>query len=71
MFQVHNRTRFPLFASHARLDCTACHRDQRPNEYTTTPAECGNCHLPTYLATTNPSHVAGRASRGAAKTATP
>jgi hypothetical protein len=63
MFQVHNRTRFPLFVSHARLDCTACHRSQNPTQYKTTPAECGNCHLPTYLATTNPSHVQGGFSR--------
>lgn len=57
MFQVHSRTRFPLFASHSRLDCTACHRSQNPYQYKNTPAECGNCHLPTFLATTNPSHV--------------
>jgi Zn finger protein HypA/HybF involved in hydrogenase expression len=57
MFQAHARTRFPLFASHARLDCTACHRSQKPYEYRNTPAECGNCHLETYLKTTNPSHV--------------
>jgi hypothetical protein len=58
MFRVHDRTRFPLFASHSRLDCTACHRSQKPYEYKNTPAECGNCHLETYLATTNPNHVA-------------
>ena len=63
MFQVHNRSRFPLFVSHARLDCTACHRGQNPYQYATTPAECGNCHLPTYLATTNPNHVQGGFSR--------
>jgi hypothetical protein len=63
MLQVHNRTRLPLFATHARLDCTACHRNQRPYQYATTPAECGNCHASTYLATTNPSHVAAGFSR--------
>ena len=63
MFQVHNRTRFPLFASHARLDCTACHRNQQPYQYKATPAECGNCHLPTFVATTNPSHVQAGFSR--------
>jgi hypothetical protein len=57
MFQVHNRTRFPLFVTHARLDCTACHRNQRPYQYANTPAECGNCHLSTYLQTTNPNHA--------------
>ena len=63
MSQVHSRTRFPLFASHSRLDCTACHRNQQPYQYKNTPAECGNCHLPTYLATTNPSHVQSGFSR--------
>jgi Zn finger protein HypA/HybF involved in hydrogenase expression len=62
-FQAHSRTRFPLFASHSRLDCTACHRNQQPHQYTNTPAECGNCHLPTYMATTDPSHVQSGFSR--------
>jgi hypothetical protein len=61
--QVHSRTRFPLFASHARLDCSACHNGQQPSEYRNTPAECGNCHLPTYLATTNPNHSQSGFSR--------
>jgi hypothetical protein len=63
MFQVHNRTRFPLFASHSRLDCTACHRSQTPYQYKNTPAECGNCHLSTYLGTTSPRHVQAGFSR--------
>jgi hypothetical protein len=63
MFQVHSRTRFPLFAAHARLDCTACHRSQRPYEYKNTPAECGSCHLETYLQTTDPNHVQSGFSR--------
>ena len=63
MFQVHSRTRFPLFVAHARLDCTACHRNQQPYEYKTTPAECGNCHLSTYLGTTSPNHVRAGFSR--------
>lgn len=57
MFQVHNRTRFPLMSIHARLDCTACHRGQRPYQYANTPAECGTCHYETYLQTTNPNHL--------------
>ena len=63
MFQVHSRTRFPLMAIHARLDCTACHRDQRPYQYATTPAECGNCHYQTYLETTSPNHAQAGFSR--------
>jgi hypothetical protein len=63
MFQVHSRTRFPLMSIHARLDCTACHRDQRPFQYATTAAECGGCHLETYLQTTNPHHLPAGFSR--------
>jgi hypothetical protein len=63
MFRAHDRTRFPLFASHARLDCSACHRRQQAHEYKSTPAECGNCHISTYLATTSPSHVQAGFSR--------
>jgi hypothetical protein len=63
MFRVHSRTRFPLFAVHARLDCTSCHRHQRPAQFAATPAECGNCHLQTFLATTAPSHVQAGFSR--------
>jgi nitrate/TMAO reductase-like tetraheme cytochrome c subunit len=63
MFRAHDRTRFPLFASHSRLDCQACHRSQNPNQYKNTPAECGNCHLETWQQTTNPPHVESGFSR--------
>ncbi|MGD8895053.1 MAG: cytochrome c3 family protein [Acidobacteriota bacterium] len=63
MFQVHSRTRFPLLAVHARLDCAACHAKQEPWQYAATPAECGNCHLETYLETTDPSHEEAGFSR--------
>lgn len=63
MFQVHNRTRFPLFAVHAKVDCQACHRGQRPFEYATTSTECGSCHARAFEATTSPNHVAAGFSR--------
>jgi hypothetical protein len=63
MFAVHSRTRFPLLAVHARLDCAACHANQEPWQYATTPAECGSCHLETWLETTDPSHVEAGFSR--------
>jgi nitrate/TMAO reductase-like tetraheme cytochrome c subunit len=63
MFQVHNRTRFPLFAVHAKVDCQACHRGQRPFEYATTTTECGGCHARAFEATTSPNHVAAGFSR--------
>jgi hypothetical protein len=63
MFAVHNRTRFPLFAVHAKVDCQACHRGQRPFEYAATPADCGTCHARTFEMTTNPNHTAAGFSR--------
>lgn len=58
MAKAHSRTRFPLLASHASLDCTACHRNQNPYQFANTPAECGVCHRETYDRTTNPNHQA-------------
>jgi len=58
MFAVHSRTRFPLLAAHASLDCDACHRGQAPTEYALTPIECESCHLETWNRTSNPNHAA-------------
>lgn len=55
--RVHDRTRFPLLAAHATLDCEACHRGQQPREFVNTPADCVACHRPDYDATTNPNHA--------------
>jgi hypothetical protein len=63
VFRAHNRSRFPLMSVHARLDCAACHRGQAPYEYANTPADCGSCHYPTYLATSSPNHAASGFSR--------
>jgi hypothetical protein len=63
VFRSHTRSRFPLFVAHARLDCTACHRNQLPYQYANTPAECGACHLETWQQTTNPPHAASGFSR--------
>jgi nitrate/TMAO reductase-like tetraheme cytochrome c subunit len=63
MFQVHARTRFPLLAVHARLDCTACHRNQKPTEFANTPSDCGTCHADTYAQARNPDHVRSGFSR--------
>jgi hypothetical protein len=63
LFRAHARTRFPLMAVHARLDCAACHKGQTPYQYANTPAECGNCHYASYLATTSPNHAQAGFSR--------
>jgi hypothetical protein len=57
MFQVHSRTRFPLFSVHATLECEACHRSQQPSEFVNTPSDCGTCHSRDYEEARNPSHV--------------
>jgi predicted CXXCH cytochrome family protein len=57
MFQVHSRTRFPLFAVHANVDCGSCHRNQRPFEYANTPTQCAACHADSYAAASNPNHA--------------
>jgi hypothetical protein len=62
-FRVHNRTRFPLLAAHARLDCEACHRGQQPQQYIGTSTACVSCHLPDYQSTTDPDHQRLRLSR--------
>ncbi len=57
MFSVHSRTRFPLVAAHASLDCAACHRGQQPFEYANTPSECSTCHAARYDQTRSPNHA--------------
>jgi len=59
----HGRTRFPLTGVHANVDCESCHRGQRPNQYATTPTECGECHAQSYQSARNPNHVVGNFSR--------
>jgi hypothetical protein len=63
MADRHSRTRFPLVGLHANVDCDSCHRSQQPNQYATTPTECGQCHVQSYLNAKNPNHAAGGFSR--------
>jgi hypothetical protein len=63
MFQRHTRTRFPLFAVHANVDCDSCHRGQQPNQYVTTPTDCGQCHIRTFEQALSPNHVLAGFSR--------
>jgi hypothetical protein len=60
MRRGHNLTRFPLSGSHLMLDCGDCHVPvaQGHLQYVNTPAQCVDCHLDDYLATTNPDHQA-------------
>jgi hypothetical protein len=54
--RVHERTRFPLLAAHATLDCEACHGGQQPRQFVSTPTDCVSCHQPDFQATRNPDH---------------
>jgi len=62
-FRVHNRTRFPLLAAHARLDCEACHGGQQPQQFVGTSTECVSCHQADYDAAKDPNHRQLRLSR--------
>ncbi len=50
-----NHPGFPLTGAHAAADCTSCHAN---NVFTGTPTDCFACHMPEYVATTNPGHQA-------------
>ena len=63
MADRHSRTRFPLIGAHANVDCDSCHRGQQPNLYATTPTDCGQCHVQSYLNAKSPDHVKGGFSR--------
>jgi hypothetical protein len=63
MFQRHSKTLFPLLANHANVDCDSCHRGQQPNQYVTTPTDCGSCHVQSYVNARNPNHVLAGFSR--------
>jgi hypothetical protein len=59
LFDAHSRSLFPLFGTHATLDCESCHGGQQPYEFATTPTECAGCHLDDWQTAQNPNHVAG------------
>jgi hypothetical protein len=56
----HRKTRFPLTGAHITQDCEGCHKPEPQGHlvYVNTPIECQACHLPLYLATTDPNHAA-------------
>lgn len=57
--EMHRKTRFPLTGAHVTRDCEECHTPQPQGHlvYLGTPIDCQACHLPLYLATTDPNHV--------------
>jgi hypothetical protein len=63
VFRVHSRTRFPLLAVHAGLECEACHARQQPREFASTPTDCVACHLRDFQTARDPDHERLRFSR--------
>jgi hypothetical protein len=57
LFRVHSRTRFPLLAVHAGLECEACHAGRQPREFAGTPTDCVACHLRDFQAARDPDHA--------------
>ncbi|HUO52254.1 MAG TPA: hypothetical protein VMT93_07035 [Gemmatimonadaceae bacterium] len=58
MVQRHQTTRFPLTGTHVMTDCLACHPPVAQGHMTFVgrQVQCAACHLPQYMATTNPPH---------------
>ncbi len=60
---AHARTRLPELGVHAALRCADCHRQAAFQQFSGPVTPCVACHLPTFQATTNPSHVSLAFSR--------
>jgi hypothetical protein len=56
--RAHLGTSFLLTGSHLRVDCDACHLEEREGAYTGLDPACRSCHLDVYRQTTFPDHVA-------------
>ena len=53
MLERHNKTRFPLVATHASTGCWQCHPGAEVGNFFPTPVECVACHYDDLLTTTN------------------
>jgi hypothetical protein len=58
ILSIHDASLFPLTGVHATVECTACHREGPPFEFSTTPTDCVDCHLADFQSTREPDHVA-------------
>ncbi len=55
--EMHNRTRFPLIASHTLVACNRCHPGAFVGNFMPTDTECLTCHTQELLNTQNPNHL--------------
>ena len=60
MLRMHQTTRFPLTGVHLVADCESCHAPSAQGQFTfvNRGTACQDCHMQSFLATTNPNHQA-------------
>ena len=56
VFELHQKTRFPLLGVHAIVDCQSCHNSQDKLDFKLKPVDCNQCHLEAFMGTLNPAH---------------
>ncbi len=61
--EIHESNGFSLVGNHANLSCSECHTNGNELQITPIGNECINCHTDTYIATTNPNHLASGFSK--------
>lgn len=57
MFEMHDRTRFPLLGVHAAISCRQCHPGLDVGRFVPTPIECVDCHQNDLANANNPNHA--------------
>ncbi|MGE5357296.1 MAG: hypothetical protein ACM3PT_13775 [Deltaproteobacteria bacterium] len=56
IYEIHERTSFPLFGVHASVNCSDCHMNESYLVFEPLGNECIDCHLDDYNATKKPDH---------------
>lgn len=56
--RAHMSTSFPLTGAHLRLDCDACHLDEREGAFAGLDPSCRSCHAEDFRRSEFPDHVA-------------
>jgi hypothetical protein len=58
--EIHQLSRFPLQGAHKQTDCYQCHKSASLLRFDPMGTTCADCHLNSYTATRQPSHVAAK-----------
>ncbi len=56
IYEVHERTNFPLIGVHKKVNCSECHQNVANNLFDPLDINCVSCHLSDYQMTTRPNH---------------